>query len=91
MFLSLPCVWLRCRYATAVNAEKQETSDRIREKVAEMTERMKKSSKFNAGNIKELEEAMEALFECRRTVKFFYVKQVRDKCRTWACHAHAIC
>ena len=41
-----------------------------------MTEKMKQSSKFTAGNIQELKDAMEALFECRRTVKFFYVKQV---------------
>ena len=68
--------WLLGRYATAVNAEKKETSDKIRRKVDEMTEKMKQSSKFTTGNIQELKEAMEALFECRRTVKFFYVKQV---------------
>ena len=33
--------WVLCRYATAVNAEKKETSDKIRRKVDEMTEKMK--------------------------------------------------
>ena len=42
-----------------------------------MTESMREAEKFKDGDIQELRDAMEALFECRRTVKFFYVKQVR--------------
>lgn len=84
-------MWLRCRYATAVNAEREETTDKIRAKVDDMAEKMKTSTKFNSGNIQELKEAMEALFECRRTVKFFYVKQVRHKCYAFACRARVTC
>jgi hypothetical protein len=49
-----------CRYATAVNAEKPATTDKIRTTVAQLGEKMKTDKKFNSGNIRELEEAMEA-------------------------------
>jgi len=63
------------KYATAVNAEKEETASKINEKVEKMSREMRTDKKFNDGNIRELEDAKAALFECRRTVKFFYVKE----------------
>ena len=56
-----------------------------------MAEQMKESTKFNVGHIQELQDAMEALFECRRTVKFFYVRQVRIGVHILAWRAHTTC
>jgi hypothetical protein len=56
-----------------------------------MTESMRDAEKFKDGDIQELRDAMEALFECRRTVKFFYVKQVRIGVHILAWRARAAC
>ena len=45
------------RYATAVNAEKEETASKINEKVEKMSREMRTDKKFNDGNIRELEDA----------------------------------
>jgi ariadne-1 len=65
-------------YSTALNAERPETKAKICAKVDAIIVGMKdgpQAKKFTAGNQDEVTRAMESLFECRRTVKFFYVRQ----------------
>ena len=63
-------------YATAVQSEKPAVRAKIEEKVADLGEKMMLDPKtFTQGNVEELTKAMHTLFECRRMVKFFYVRQ----------------